>query len=82
MGKSDKDSVVHTNQFPLLDYYVYDVIDEKKKYNVYRLENMQTNPYIRFKIVGGDHQGLNIRFSTVKANYKIHDHKIMTDFTP
>ena len=33
-------------------------------------------------MVGGDHQGLSIRFSTMKANYKIHDHKIMSDFTP
>ena len=64
-----------------LDYYVYDLIEGKRKYNVYRLENMQTNPYIRFKIVGGAHEGLSIRFSTMKANYKIHDHKIMTEFS-
>lgn len=69
-----------------LNYYVYDLITnihnkQIKKYNVYRLENIQTNPYIRFKIIGGPHEGLSIRFSTVKQNYKIHDHKIMTDYT-
>jgi hypothetical protein len=70
-----------------LNYYVYDLITNKrgkieKKHNVYRLENIQTNPYVRFKMVGGPHEGLSIRFSTVKANYKIYDHKIMTEFSP
>ena len=39
------------------DYFVYDWIDKKdgfrKIYNVCRLENKQTNPFIRFMIVGG-----------------------------
>ena len=63
------------------DYFVYDYIDNKRKYNIFRLENEQVNPYIRFKIVGGCHKGLSIRFSTMKGNYKIHDHKIMTEFS-
>ena len=67
--------------YALDDYLVYDLIETKRKYNIYRLENQQTNPYVRFKIVGGAHEGLSIRFSTVKNNFKIHDHKIMTEFS-
>jgi len=62
-------------------YFVYDYIDTRRRYNIYRLENVQTNPYIRFKIVGGPHEGLSIRFSTIKENMKIHDHKIMSEFS-
>jgi hypothetical protein len=77
MAKDKGDNIQEPSkdhEFSRLQYYVYDVIENRKRYGVYRLENMQTNPYIRFKIVGGPHEGLSIRFSTMKANYKIHDH--------
>jgi hypothetical protein len=64
-----------------LDYFIYDLIDGKRKYKVFRLENMQSNPYIRFKIVGGPHEGLSIRFSSIKGNNEIHDHKVITNFS-
>lgn len=46
-----------------MNYHVYDYIEEKRKYNIYRLENENVNPFIRFKIVGCKHHGLSIRFS-------------------
>ena len=45
------------------NYHVYDIIEEKRRYNIFRLENENVNPFIRFKIIGCKHEGLCIRFS-------------------
>tara|TARA_B110000285_G_C15139385_1_gene629666 strand:- start:3407 stop:3877 length:471 start_codon:yes stop_codon:yes gene_type:complete len=63
------------------EYRVFDFINNKREYNIARIENKVDNPYIRFRIVGGWNEGLSIRFTTFDKDEFITDFKIMTYFS-
>jgi hypothetical protein len=44
-------------------YFVFDKIENKIRYDVFRIENRNCNPFVRFKVVGDRDIGLNIQFT-------------------
>lgn len=69
------------NDYARQKNYVFDIVDFKRRYNIYRLENSATNPFIRFKVIGCKHDGLSIRFSRFDNDATICDIKVATEYT-
>lgn len=54
-GGADKKGLIVTKEYK---YQVFDDINNIKRYDIPRVENMNDNSQIRFRIVGGRNQGL------------------------
>lgn len=58
-GGIDKEKRIFTDEL-FNNYFVFDIINGERRYDVPRIETGQNNRDIRFKLRGGDNEGLSL----------------------